>query len=274
MGLALPASLTDPRQVWRLVVQYDGRAFHGFQRQPNGITVQSSLEDSLSTLFDERIIIHGSGRTDAGVHALGQVVSFRSAAERVPYRVRMGLNTMLPRELSVVECALAPSQFHARFSASGKTYRYRILNRRDRCPFHEGFAMHVRYPLDWAAIELGLSSLVGTHDYSTFRGAGCNTKTSIRTIDRAVHLGLGDEHHLEFHGNGFLRYQVRKMVGTLVEVGAGKRAAADVALALAARDPARAGKTAYPTGLFLVSVDYPAEALFDWVATSGSEAAD
>lgn len=253
--------MTDVRQVWRLIIQYDGRAFHGFQRQPNGVTVQSALEDALAILFDERIIIHGSGRTDAGVHALGQVVSFRTEKVRVPERVRMGLNTMLPRELSVVETAFAPPHFHARFSATGKTYRYRILNRRDRSPFHDGFSMHLRAPLDWSAIEAGLSALVGTHDYATFRGAGCNTKTSVRTIDRAEHLAFGDEHHLEFHGNGFLRYQVRKMVGTLVEVGTGKRPAADVALSLAACDSGRAGKTAHATGLCLVKVDYPDEAL-------------
>ena len=249
----------DARQVWRLVIQYDGRGFHGFQRQTGLVTVQSALEDALSIVFDERIIIHGSGRTDAGVHALGQVVSFRATSSRVVERVRMGLNTMLPRELSVVGASLEPPTFHARFSAIGKTYRYRILNRPDRSPFHDGFAMHVRMPMNWAAVEHGLSALVGTHDFSTFRGAGCSAKSPVRTIDRAEHTAQGDEHQIEFHGNGFLRYQVRKMVGTLVEVGRGRRTADDIAAALAEKNRERSGKTAYANGLYLVSVDYRME---------------
>ncbi len=253
---------------WRLVIEYDGSAFSGWQRQPNDPSVQATLEDALGRLFSvPRVITHASGRTDAGVHALGQVVSFRAEKERNPEHLRLGLNTVLPPEVSVIEAARAPAGFHARISAVGKTYRYRILQRRDRSPFHRGYALHVRTPFDWAALETGMAALVGTHDFSAFRGAGCNARSPVRTIHWARHHVAGDEHCLEFHGNGFLRYQVRRMVGTLVEVGMGKRPPSNVAEVVASRDPRAAGKTALACGLYLVSVDYPPSALlFDALA--------
>ncbi len=245
--------------IYRMVIEYDGRAFHGFQMQAGHATVQGTLEVALATHFGvERVIVHGSGRTDAGVHALGQVVTFRVAVDREPDRVRMGLNSALPSELSVVAADIVPDGFHARISAIGKTYRYRIVERRDRSPFSTGFALQVKRPLDWTAVDEALPALVGTHDYTSFRGAGCSAKTAVRTIDRAEHQDVGGgEHHLLFHGNGFLRYQVRRMVGTLVEIGEGRRASGDLALILAAKDRARAGRTARADGLYLVSVDYP-----------------
>lgn len=247
---------------WRLVVQYDGSAFSGWQRQAGNPTVQSVLEDALGTLFGvPRVIVHASGRTDAGVHALGQVVSFRADAERDPDHVRMGLNTMLPPEVSVVEAALAPASFHARYSAVAKTYRYRVLGRRDRSPFLHRYALHVRAPLDWAAVATAMTHLVGTHDFSAFRGAGCAAKSPVRTIHRANLRPVDDEHWIEFSGNGFLRYQVRRMVGTLLDVGRGRKSADALPAIIASRDPSRAGRTALACGLYLVSVEYPAEAL-------------
>ncbi len=247
---------------WRLVVQYDGSAFSGWQRQAAHVSVQSVLEDALGTMFGvPRVIVHASGRTDAGVHALGQVVSFRTDAERDPHHVRMGLNTMLPDDVSVVEAALAPAPFHARYSATGKTYRYRVLNRRDRSPFLHRYTLHVRAPLDWGAVAEAMTHLVGTHDFSTFRGAGCTARSPVRTVDRADLREVGEERWLEFHGNGFLRYQVRRMVGTLLDVGRGRKAAASVPEVISSRDPARAGRTALACGLYLVSVDYPPETL-------------
>lgn len=252
----------EPFDTWRLVIQYDGSAFSGFQRQLTHVTVQSTLEDALAKMFGEpRVIVHASGRTDAGVHALGQVVSFRTKTPRIPHHVRMGLNTMLPKELSIAEATIEDSAFHARYSAIGKTYRYRIWTGRDRSPFQTGYSLHARWPLDWSAIEAAMSGLVGTLDYTTFRGAGCTAKTSIRTIDRAIHHDQGQQHELEFHGNGFLRYQVRRMVGTLLEVGAGRRTVGDFAAALASKDRNRSGKTALACGLYLVSVDYPPGAI-------------
>jgi len=247
---------------WRLTIEYDGRAFSGFQTQPNAPTVQSTLEAALSHHFHvERVIVNGSGRTDAGVHALGQVITFRAEEPRDPNKLRMGLNTALPPEISVIDARLVPDRFHARFSALGKTYRYRMLERRDRSPFSHGYALHLKRPMNWGAIEAALPALVGTHDFSTFRGAGCVARSPVRTIDRAEHIDLGGgEHHLVFHGNGFLRYQVRRMVGTLLEIGDGRRPPEALAAALAARDSSKSGRTARPHGLYLVSVDYPPDA--------------
>ncbi len=248
---------------YRLILEYDGREFAGFQTQPNHPSVQGTLEAALAQHFETgRVIVHGSGRTDSGVHALGQVVNFRVDVERDPQRVRLGLNTLLPSTIAVVEARRVPESFHARFSATGKTYRYRVFERPDRSPFHAGFALHCRRALDWAAVEAALPALLGTHDFSAFRGAGCTARSPVRVIDRAEHVNAGGgEHHIFFHGNGFLRYQVRKMVGTLLDIGMGRRPPGDLAAVLASRDPGRAGKTALACGLCLMHVDYPPESL-------------
>lgn len=248
---------------WRLTIQYDGRRFSGFQRQAGDRTVQETLEDALSKLFGgERIVVHGSGRTDAGVHALGQVVSFRAEATRDPERVRLGLNTMLPPDLSVVEAAIAHEKFHARLTARGKFYRYVVLARPDRSPFHVGRAWYIRYPIDWEKVDATLALVRGTHDFTAFRAAACTMPRTVRTVSRAERIVHGDEVHLEFEGPGFLRYMVRILVGTAIDVGLGKRTLADVEAALATGKRDLAGRTAPPDGLYLVRVFYPPEALF------------
>jgi tRNA pseudouridine38-40 synthase len=242
---------------WRLTIQYNGSAFHGWQRQPDRSSVQELLEGALTRLFGgESIVCHGSGRTDAGVHALGQVVSFRARTPRIPERVRMGLNTMLPPSVSCTEAAIVPLDFHARFSATGKKYRYVILHRRDRCAFRAGRAWNIRVPVDWDLVDVGLAQLVGRHDFSAFRGAGCSAASPVRTIWRAERVLAGDEVHLEFEGEGFLRYQVRRMVGTLIAVGKGARPPATIAELLQSGDREGTGKTAPPDGLYLVQVYY------------------
>lgn len=244
---------------WRLTVEYDGRAFCGWQRQAGDRTVQETLEVALSKLFGgERIVLHGSGRTDSGVHALGQVASFRAERAREPERVRWGLNTLLPPDVSVIEAQPAPDGFHARFSARGKTYRYLVLDRPDRSPFWAGRAWHTRTPLDWSAVEVGLAHFVGKHDFRAFRGPNCERRNPVRTIESADHRVLPDGlHAIEFRGPGFLRYQVRIMVGTLIEVGLGKRDPAQISAALLSGRRADAGRTAFPEGLYLVEVRYP-----------------
>ncbi len=250
------------RTTWRLIIEYDGRTFSGFQRQAGPRTVQQTLEEALTRFFGgERIIVHGSGRTDAGVHALGQVVSFRAETPRDPHKVRLALNTMLPPDVGCIRAEVAPERFHARMSARGKKYRYIVLARPDRSPFHVGRAWYVRHPIDWEKVEAALAMLRGTHDFTAFRAASCDNKRTVRTIDRAEHLAYGDEHHLEFEGGGFLRYQVRIMVGTAIEVGLGRLPLDAVAEALATGRRELAGRTAPPDGLYLVEVRYPEAAL-------------
>ena len=250
------------RTTWRLVIEYDGRAFSGFQRQAGPRTVQETLEEALSRFFGgERIIVHGSGRTDAGVHALGQVISVRAETPREAHKVRLAMNTMLPRDLSCIEAAVAPEYFHARKSARGKKYRYVVLARADRSPFHVGRAWYIRHPVDWARVEETLALLRGTHDFAGFRSSGCENPRTVRSIERAEHLVRGDEHHLEFEGGGFLRYQVRIMSGTAIDVGLGRLRIEDVREALETGKRAKAGRTAPPDGLYLVEVRYPEAAM-------------
>jgi tRNA pseudouridine38-40 synthase len=242
---------------WRLTIEYDGRAFSGFQRQAHHRSIQQDLEEALSTFFGgERIIVHGSGRTDAGVHALGQVVSFRAETPRDPNRLRLGMNTLLQRDLSVIEASMVPPGFHARMSAVGKTYRYVVLDRRDRSPFHEGRAWYLRESPDWARVDDALRLLRGTHDFSGFRSSSCTMARTTRTLARAERTAHGTEHHLEFEGPGFLRYQVRIMVGTVIDVGLGRCTLDEVSLALATGRREHAGRTAPPGGLYLVKVHY------------------
>lgn len=267
---------------WRLVVEYDGRRFSGFQRQGRRAdgtsvggdrTIQRSLEDALCQFFGgEKIIVHGSGRTDAGVHALGQVVSFRAEGVRDPERVRLALNTLLPPDLACVSASVAPDRFHARISATGKTYRYVVLARPDRSPFQVGRAWYVRQPVDWAGVDAALALYRGTHDFSAFRASSCKMTRTVRTIERSERIALGAEHHLVFEAKGFLRYQVRVLVGTALDVGMGKRTLAQVEEALATGRREIAGRTAPPDGLYLVEVRYRPDAeLSGTVAPPASE---
>lgn len=248
---------------WRLTIQYDGAEFCGWQLQPEGRTVQGEVERVLSRVFGgEPIRANSAGRTDAGVHALGQVVSFRSVATRPPDGLRMALNTLLPYDIACIDAALAPPEFHARLSASGKRYRYVVLHRRDRSPMLHQRACHIRWPLDWEKIEAGLQEYLGTHDFSAFRGPSCEERNPVRTISRAAHIDRGDgEHWIEIEGPGFLRHQVRIMVGTLLEIGEGRRPVSDIPRLLSLGDRTQSGRTAPPGGLFMVEVYYPAGAL-------------
>jgi tRNA pseudouridine38-40 synthase len=254
---------------WRLVIEYDGRDFCGWQRQSKvgtsaERTVQETLDEGLSQVFGgEPITTHAAGRTDSGVHALGQTVSFRANAVRDPYRVRMGLNTVLPHDVSVVSAEIVDDDFHARKSATGKLYRYVVLSRPDRSPFRAHRAWWLRHATDWDAVDATLALYRGTHEFRGFRSASCVIKRTVRTITRAERIAHDDEQHLEFEGQGFLRYQVRILVGTALDVGHGRRTLDDVRAALATGDRRRAGQTAPPHGLYLVRVDYGARGRSD-----------
>ncbi|MFZ5476397.1 MAG: tRNA pseudouridine(38-40) synthase TruA [Myxococcota bacterium] len=243
---------------WRVTIEYDGRRFSGWQRQAGARTVQEEVETALARFFGgDRVITHAAGRTDAGVHALGQVASFRVDVPRDPAKLVLALNTFLPEDCAVRDARVVEDGFHARISAKGKLYRYLVWSRPERSPFWVGRAWYVRRPVDWAKVDAALAMLVGTHEFKGFRAAACVMKRTVRTITRVER----DEpepflHRIEFEGPGFLRYQVRIMVGTALDVGMGRRTLDDVRAALETGDRERAGRTAPPDGLYLVEVRY------------------
>jgi tRNA pseudouridine38-40 synthase len=245
----------------RLVLEYDGTDLAGWQRQDNAPTVQQHLEEALAQMTGAPTPVVGASRTDAGVHALGQVAHFATEADIPADGFRRGLNSLLPPAIAVVDAADAPAEFHARFSARGKLYRYRVLARADRSPIEERFAWHRPRPLDVAAMRAAAAALVGEHDFSAFRAAGCTAQTATREVTAIEIEQAGDVVALHVRGNAFVRNMVRIIAGTLVEVGEGRREVADVAAALASRDRERAGQTAPARGLCLVRVFYARAAL-------------
>jgi tRNA pseudouridine38-40 synthase len=245
----------------RLVVEYDGTGLCGWQRQANGPTVQGHLEDALAKLLAHEVSVVGASRTDAGVHASGQVASFRTERAIPLHGVRRGLNSLLPPAIAIAAADEAPDDFHPRFSATGKHYRYLLLTRADRSPRWRDRAWHRPGPLDRAAMRDAAAALIGEHDFAAFRAAGC---TAIRTVRRIEHIEIGDlpgEREesivaIDVRGNAFLRNMVRIVAGTLVEVGKGRRPPGQVAEILASKDRTQAGITAPAHGLELVSVRY------------------
>jgi len=242
---------------FRLLVEYDGGPFVGWQRQDNGPTVQGALEDAIEKLSAEIVTVTGAGRTDAGVHALGQVAHFDIRKEFAPERVRDGLNHHLrPAPIAIVEAALVDDRFHARFSATRRHYLFRILNRRAPPVLDNGKVWHIAAPLDADAMNQAAQALVGHHDFTTFRAAECQSQSPVKTLDRLDVSRRADEIHVEASARSFLHHQVRSMAGSLKLVGEGKWTAKDVADVLAAADRARCGPVAPPDGLYLVRVDY------------------
>jgi len=244
------------RQI-RLVVEYDGTSLHGWQRQHGAPTVQQHLEDALAQLLQHPTPVVGASRTDAGVHARGQVASFRTERPIPLHGIRRGLNSMLPDSIAIRDAAEAPEDFHPRFSATGKHYRYLILTARDRSPRWRERAWHHPDALDVARMQEGAQPLLGEHDFSAFRAAGCTARTTVRRVDSVTFTPVeGDLLQVDIRGNAFLRQMVRILVGTLAEVGSGKLSPAQVAEILASTDRTRAGKTAPAHGLELVEVRY------------------
>ncbi|RMH38823.1 MAG: tRNA pseudouridine(38-40) synthase TruA [Deltaproteobacteria bacterium] len=240
----------------KLVVEYDGTDLAGWQRQANGPTVQEHLERALAAMTGGPVAVIGASRTDAGVHALGQVAHFRTGAAIPEHGFRRGLNALLPPAIAVVGCERAPDDFHARFWALGKHYRYRVLARPDRSPLWRRTAWHRPRPLDVDAMRAAAAHLVGEHDFSAFRAAGCTARTATRRVTAIDIDRTGDLVDIHVRGDAFLRNMVRIIAGTLVEVGEGRRAPEAVADALGSRDRTRAGQTAPARGLTLVSVAY------------------
>jgi tRNA pseudouridine38-40 synthase len=243
---------------YALLVEYDGAPFIGWQRQAEGLSVQQVLEEAAARLNGGAVpAIVAAGRTDAGVHAEGQVVQVALPGDYPPERVREALNFHTrPHPVAVLGAAVMPQGWSARFSATGRAYRYRILNRRARPALDLGRVWHVQRRLDAGAMHEAAQGLLGKHDFSAFRAASCQAKSALRTLDRLDVARFGDEVVVVAEARSFLHHQVRNMVGTLAEVGLGKRPANWPRGVLDGRDRARAGQTAPPEGLVLTGVRY------------------
>ncbi|MEO8523008.1 MAG: tRNA pseudouridine(38-40) synthase TruA [Acidobacteriota bacterium] len=243
----------------KVTVQYDGTDLVGWQRQAGGTSVQALLEDALAPFDGRRVVVHGAGRTDAGVHALAQVATFGLTNSIAPAALVRALNGVLVPQVRIIAAEEADPGFHARFSATGKIYEYRIVNAPLLSPFLHRYAWHVPQPLDLEAMRAAAARLVGTHDFASFQGSGSFVVSTERTV-RALAWEDGGGYDLplvmRIEGDGFLRHMVRNIAGTLVEVGAGRWTAAEMEGILAARDRRRSGRTAPPHGLFLARVLY------------------
>ena len=243
-------------RILKLTVSYDGTRFVGWQRQAEGESIQGVLEEALAKFEGSPVTVHGAGRTDAGVHALGQVASAGVTFTHPVDTLRRALNGQLPADIRVLDVTEEAPDFHARFSARSKTYRYQLRAGGVGDPFSRAFAWQMHERLDVDAMREAAAALVGQHDFAAFQCAGTETSTTVRTISRSTIAAEGDLIHYEVAGDGFLRHMVRSIVGTLVEIGRGRRPASAMSKLLHGGARADAGATAPPHGLFLVRVDY------------------
>jgi tRNA pseudouridine38-40 synthase len=242
---------------YQLTIEYDGTGLVGWQRQPNGLSVQEILETAVQRFCGEEITVWGSGRTDAGVHALGQSAHLDLPREYPTHTIREALNFHArPHRVMVLETQEVAPDFDARRWATRRLYRYRILNRRAPPTLDESRVWHIGPPLDVPAMHEAAQILVGRHDFSTFRDTLCQAKSPVKTLDRLVVTGSGSEVLIEAEARSFLHHQVRNLVGTLKLIGLHRWTAEDLREALAARDRRRGGPTAPPDGLYLVKVFY------------------
>jgi len=242
---------------YKLLIEYDGAPVSGWQIQENGPSVQGALEQAVKAICGEQVRVHGAGRTDAGVHALGQVAHCDIARHFVPGRFRDGLNAHLrPHPIGVLSAEIVPDTFEARFSAVRRHYRYRICNRRANLALHTGRAWRLPRLLDTDAMHRAAQKLVGKHDFTTFRDTECQAKSPEKTLDQLDVIRQGDAVDILTSARSFLHSQVRSMVGSLVWVGDGRWTPNDLAAALTARNRAACGPVAPPEGLYLVRVDY------------------
>ncbi len=242
---------------FKVIIEYDGSAYHGWQIQKGVPTIQGELEKALATMTGEAVRLTGAGRTDAGVHALGQVANFHSRTGLSPDALQKGLNSLLPKDIVIRACRPVDPGFHARFDARRKKYRYSIVNRPVAPAIGRQYAWHVRRPLDHACMRAVLDRLTGRHDFSAFEGAGSPRAHSIRTIFSAeVRAAAGNRLEVAIAADGFLRYMVRNIVGTAVAAGMGKLGPEEVVSILRSGDRGRAAATAPAHGLCLVAVGY------------------
>lgn len=240
----------------KLVLEYDGTAYAGWQRQPDQPTIQETVEAAIAGVTQINATVIGAGRTDAGVHALGQVASFRINRDMTPREWIRALNAHLPKTIVVRSAEPMPDTFHARHSAQGKLYEYRILNRPERPAIARDYCWHIHQPLDDGAMNQAGLVLIGLHDFSSFQTQPTENDDPMCHLQRFTVFREGDRLRIETYANRFLKQMVRSIVGTLVEVGLSKRTPESLRPILEARDRSAAGRTAPPQGLFLVRVDY------------------
>ena len=242
---------------YRLDIEYDGGPYNGFQAQDGQPTVQGALETAIHAFSGQTVRIAAAGRTDTGVHATGQVAHVDLDKDWPAATVMNAVNAHLVREaVAVLDCVQVSDDFHARFSAVGRKYLYRIVNRPGRPALDEGRVWHVKRPLDAGAMQAGADHLIGLHDFTTFRDVNCQSKSPEKTLDVARVSRVGEEVHLVFEARSFLHRQVRSMAGTLVEVGLGRWTPDDVKAALDARDRTACAQVAPSDGLYLTGVVY------------------
>ncbi|MBU2379467.1 MAG: tRNA pseudouridine(38-40) synthase TruA [Alphaproteobacteria bacterium] len=242
---------------YRLDIEYDGGGYNGFQAQDGQPTVQGAIESAIHGFCGQTVRIAAAGRTDSGVHATGQVAHVDLDKDWPAATVMNALNAHLIREgVAILDCVAVADDWHARFSATGRKYLYRILNRPGRPALERGKVWHVRKYLDAEAMQAGANHLIGHHDFTTFRDLACQSKSPEKTLDVATVRRVGEEMHLVFEARSFLHRQVRSMAGTLVEAGLGRWTPDDVKAALEARDRTACGPVAPSDGLYLTGVDY------------------
>ncbi|HKF52450.1 MAG TPA: tRNA pseudouridine(38-40) synthase TruA [Candidatus Acidoferrales bacterium] len=248
----------------KLTLAYDGAKFHGWQIQPGVATIQGSLTDAVRKITQEPVSIYGASRTDAGVHALGQVASFKTRSMLAAEELQRAMNALLPAEIRVVAAEEMGSDFHARWQAQEKTYQYRMFRGEVMSPFEYQRVLHYPYPLDEEAMCVAAKCFEGEHDFSSFTASSGSEETDkdrspVRVIFRSELERHAERQEISYvvTGKSFLRYMVRKIVGTLLEVGRGKLRAEDIAGVFEARDRSRSGPTAPPEGLYLVGLKYP-----------------
>lgn len=258
---------------YALKIEYHGAPFAGWQRQNGPATVQGAIEAALAKLAPERPTLAAAGRTDAGVHALGQVAHVDLSRDWEPFRLSEALNHHLrPAPVALLACARVADDFHARFSALERRYLYRLIARRAPLTHEAGLMWRVNHELDAQAMQEGANRLLGKHDFTTFRASQCQAKSPVKTLDRFTITAQarpdGTEYRFELAARSFLHNQVRSFVGTLERVGAGAWSADDVAKALAARERSACGPVAPPDGLYLVGVGYPHDPFADTTGSS------
>lgn len=241
----------------KLVIAYDGTGYHGFQCQTNGVAVQDVVNEALSDLFGCPVRTIGASRTDAGVHAEGNVAAFDIGTRIAPSKIAFALNARLPEDIRITESTQVPDDWHPRYQKTVKTYSYHILNRAHPDPLTRHLEMHVYYPLDEVKMDQAAKYLIGEHDFSSFCSAGNSTATTVRTIYRADVIREGDRIVFTVTGNGFLYNMVRIITGTLLEIGKGKYAPEQMRKILEAKDRKAAGPTAIAKGLVLERISYP-----------------